>query len=257
LPHRLLLPLLLATPWVAFTAPGLALAEAFSARVVGVADGDTITVLRDKTRLKIRLQGVDAPEKAQAFGKRAKQFTSGLVFGKEVRIEPVKQDVFGRTVARVIIDNKSLGEELLRAGMAWHFKRYDKQKKLSLLEQQARGLRRGLWADPNPSPPWDWRRSRRGKGHGPKGRSASARPKLPRSKERNCAGHKDCVFLPLSPCSCPPCGEVWRRSVNRAALKKQILGWAGRRCAVRRCRACEVRFRGSRTACVHGQCVVK
>jgi len=128
-------------------------------KVIGVADGDTITVLRDKTPVKIRLHGVDAPEKAQPFGKESKQFTSNLVFGKEVTVRPVVIDKYGRTVAEIFVGGRRLNSELLKAGLAWHYKKYSTDKTLAALEDAARKARRGLWADPNPTPPWVYRHS--------------------------------------------------------------------------------------------------
>ena len=143
----------------------VARAEEFTGKVVGVADGDTVTVLRDeKTPVKIRLQAVDCPEKAQPFGQKAKQFTSEMVFGKVVTVRVATRDRYGRTVAWVAVGVKSLNEELLRAGMAWHYRQYDKSEKLAKLEQEARAAKRGLWADPNPTPPWEWRHGKKGQG---------------------------------------------------------------------------------------------
>jgi micrococcal nuclease len=136
--------------------------ESWTGKVVGVADGDTITVLHDRTPEKIRLHGVDAPEKAQPFGEKSKQLTSGLVFGKEVRVEVVTRDKYGRTVARVYTLNPPacLEEELVKAGLAWWYRKYDpKNAKLAKLEEEARKARRGLWADASPTPPWEWRHS--------------------------------------------------------------------------------------------------
>ena len=119
----------------------------WSGKVIGVADGDTITVLRDKEPQKIRLYGIDCPEKRQPFGKRAKQFTSQLVFGKVVEVDPIATDRYGRTVAFVRIENISVNEELIKEGLGWVYVRYCK---LSLcvewkdLESEARSGNRGL-----------------------------------------------------------------------------------------------------------------
>ena len=142
--------------------PTLALAEEFAGKVVAVAGGDTITVLRDKTPIKICLQAVDCPEKAQPFGTKAKQFTSDMVFGKVVTVKVVTRDLYGRTVAWISVGGKSVSEELLRAGMAWHYRQYDKNPKLAKLEQEARAAKRGLWADESPTAPWEWRKGKRG-----------------------------------------------------------------------------------------------
>lgn len=139
--------------------PGLA----FEGKVVGVADGDTITVLRDREQIRVRLYGVDAPESGDAFGKVSKRFTSDLVFGRTVRVEAVDRDRYGRTVAKVFLpDGRSLGDELVRNGYAWWFRQYAAtDRELERLEAGARRERKGLWADPNPIPPWESRAARR------------------------------------------------------------------------------------------------
>ena len=131
----------------------------FSGRVVGVSDGDTIKVMHNGKAEKIRLYGIDCPEKAQPFGTQAKQFTSAMVFGKAVTVQVIDMDRYGRTVADVILpDGRVLNRELIAAGLAWWYKRYSQDKSLGLLEAEARAARRGLWADPHPVPPWEFRR---------------------------------------------------------------------------------------------------
>jgi micrococcal nuclease len=134
---------------------------AWTGEVVGVADGDTITVLKGKGAIKIRLFGIDCPEKGQAFGTKAKQFTSGMVFRRIVQIRPVDQDRYGRTVAWVDVDGKSLCEELVRNGLAWHYKKYSSDTSLAELQLRAKKGRVGLWADPKAMAPWDYRRTKR------------------------------------------------------------------------------------------------
>jgi micrococcal nuclease len=137
---------------------------AWSGKVIGVADGDTITVLRDKQPQKIRLYGIDCPEKRQPFGKKAKQFTSELVFGKVVEIEPVATDRYGRTVAFVMVENLSVNEELLKGGLAWVYARYCKLPLCAEwqgLQLVAQAEKRGLWGDSNHIPPWEFRRQKR------------------------------------------------------------------------------------------------
>ena len=95
---------------------------AWIGKVVGVSDGDTITVMHDGMAEKIRLYGIDCPEKRQAFGKRAKQFTSSMVFGRIVEAKPITTDRYGRTIAWIYFDGACLNEELLKAGLAWHYK---------------------------------------------------------------------------------------------------------------------------------------
>lgn len=140
------------------TAPDSASAGLY--KVVGIKDGDTIELLKDGQTEIVRLAEVDCPEKAQAFGKKAKQFTSDLCFGKYVKLHgDSKRDQYKRIVATVIIDDTiNLNSELLKAGYAWHFKRYSNNNEYALLEETARQQRIGLWADPNPVAPWEWRK---------------------------------------------------------------------------------------------------
>ena len=126
--------------------------------MVGVSDGDTITVLHNGVGERIRLHGTDTPEKRQAFGKRAIQFTSTLIFGKTVPVQVVAHAHYGRTVGEVILeDGHSLNREVVRAGFAWWYQRYSDDQSLGDLEAEAREANRRLSADPNPVPPWEWR----------------------------------------------------------------------------------------------------
>ncbi len=136
-----------------------AVVQEFSGKVVGVSDGDTITVLHNGKGERVRLHGIGCPEKRQAFGRKAKQFTSTLVFGKTVTVQPVDRDRYGRTVAVVLLpDGRSLNHELVKAGFAWWYWRYTPDDEtLAQLERDARGAKRGLWADPHAVPPWEWR----------------------------------------------------------------------------------------------------
>lgn len=117
----------------------------FAAKVVGVVDGDTITVLRDQQPIRIRLDGIDCPEGGQAFSNRAKEFTSDLVFGQEVTLEPHDVDRYGRTVPRVYVDGFDVSLALVKAGLAWHFKPYSDDPTLAKAEIAAREAKRGLW----------------------------------------------------------------------------------------------------------------
>jgi len=135
--------------------------EDFSGKVVGVSDGDTITVLHDRTPEKIRLHGIDCPEAKQAFGTKAKQFTSKQVFGQVVTIRVKDKDRYGRTVGEVVLsDGRVLNHELVKAGFAWHYVKYARDDKtLAALEREAREHKRGLWADPVPVAPWAFRKN--------------------------------------------------------------------------------------------------
>jgi endonuclease YncB( thermonuclease family) len=134
----------------------------WSDRCVGVADGDTISVMYKGREVRIRLNGVDSPERNQAFAAVARQFTSDMVFGKVVTVNPTATDRYGRTVADVLMPNgESLNEALVGAGLAWWFRRYaPNNTRLQELEAEARQAKRGLWRDANPIPPWEFRQGR-------------------------------------------------------------------------------------------------
>ena len=137
---------------------------AWSGKVVGVIDGDSITVLHDPRAEQIRLYGIDCPEKGQDFGNRAKQLTSALVYGKVVEVEPVTVDRYGRTVAFVSIGRTLVNEELIRQGLAWVYTRYYDRpicREWKSLEEEARQAKRGLRSMPKPVPPWEFRRQGR------------------------------------------------------------------------------------------------
>jgi len=137
--------------------PSVALAD-FSGPVVGVTDGDTIKVLHNGKAEKIRLYGIDCPEKGQPFANRAKQFSLQLVFGKEVTVKDYGLDNtrFKRTLGEIVLaDGRVVNEELLRAGLAWWYRKYvPNREDLAALEEEARTANRRLWADPHPVPPW-------------------------------------------------------------------------------------------------------
>lgn len=129
-------------------------------RVVGVMDGDTVEVLMAGNQsLRCRLYGIDAPEKAQAYGQKSKQSLSDLIYGKTVSIEVRDKDRYGRSVCRILINGMDVNQEQVARGMAWWYQRYASgEHGYRDAEQQARSSRRGLWADPSPEEPWNWRR---------------------------------------------------------------------------------------------------
>lgn len=140
-------------------------AETLQGRVVSIADGDTVTVLdSSNTQWKIRLMGIDAPEKKMPFGQRSKENLSALVFDKQVLVEYSKQDRYGRTVGKILINGVDANLQQVKAGMAWHYKQYQReqsaadQMSYTEAEEQARVGRKGLWVDADPVPPWDWRK---------------------------------------------------------------------------------------------------
>jgi endonuclease YncB( thermonuclease family) len=134
---------------------------AFSGTIVVVADGDTLTVLRDRTRYRVRLYGIDAPEPGQPFGERARRYAAQFALGKPVTVEPTDRDRRGWLVAEIVLpDGRRLSQEMLRAGYAWRLGPQSQDAELARLEADARAAHRGLWADARPMPPWDWRREK-------------------------------------------------------------------------------------------------
>jgi len=137
------------------------IAGEFSGQVIGVIDGDTIDVLHNSQHPeRIRLNGIGCPERGQAYGKRAKQAASDLVFGKDVKLETHGKDRFGRTIADVFLsDGTNVNHELVKEGWCWWYRKYASgDTALEGLEAEAREARKRLWADPQPVPAWEWRK---------------------------------------------------------------------------------------------------
>ncbi len=134
----------------------------FVGRVIGVTDGDTLTVLHNGAPEKIRLYGIDAPEKKQPFGAVAKNYASTRAFGKTVRVRVVGLDHYKRSIGVVELPGGTvLNVEMVRVGLAWHYKQYaPREVLLSSFERQARAARVGLWRDASPIEPAKWRRKR-------------------------------------------------------------------------------------------------
>jgi endonuclease YncB( thermonuclease family) len=133
-----------------------------SGKVVGVADGDTFTLLLpNNTTKKIRLHGVDAPERGQAFGTVSRQRLSELVFQKGVSVVQTDTDQYGRVVGIARVEGLVVNEEMLRSGLVWHYTEYDDNPRWAELEREARRKRVGLWSERAPVAPWEWRRAQR------------------------------------------------------------------------------------------------
>lgn len=131
-----------------------------SGRVVGIADGDTLTVLDDKHQQhKIRLAEIDAPEKKQPFGSRSRQSLADICFQKLASVVEQGRDKYGRTIGRITCAGVDANAEQVRRGMAWVYDRYVTDRSLYRLQDDAKRERRGLWADRDPVPPWRWRRA--------------------------------------------------------------------------------------------------
>lgn len=150
----LLLPLLLPLTLTA--------AESLKGKVVGVHDGDTLTLLvNGNEQVKVRFYGIDAPESHQAFGTQAKKRLSELVFGKDVTVTVMDKDRYGRTVGKVYVGDTYANLELVKAGMAWHYVEYARNDTdLAKAQDEAKAAHVGLWQDANPTPPWDFRKGK-------------------------------------------------------------------------------------------------
>lgn len=142
-------------------------AETITGQVVGVADGDTITVLdADKVQHKIRLAGIDAPEKKQAFGNRSKESLSDLVFDKTVNVETDKRDRYRREIGKVLVNGRDVNLVQVERGMAWFYRQYQREqspndrKLYEAAEDAAKAGKRGLWRDVDPVPPWEFRHNK-------------------------------------------------------------------------------------------------
>lgn len=139
-----------------------AYAASFEGQCVRVLDGDTVEVMHEGAPERIRLDGIDCPEKKQAFGQNAKAFTSTLVFNKTVEVTWTKRDRYGRLIGLVTLsDGRELNQELVKAGYAWWYKKYSANMRLSRLEQGARDSKIGLWSAAGQIPPWTYRHTKR------------------------------------------------------------------------------------------------
>lgn len=143
-------------------------AEMLSGRIVAVTDGDTVILLsHDNRQHRIRLLGVDAPEKVQPYGNKSKAALASLIFGKPVEADCTKRDRYGRELCKIVLDGQDINLAQVRAGMAWWYRKYANeqssvdQTEYGRAEHTARESRLGLWSDNDPTPPWEWRHSLR------------------------------------------------------------------------------------------------
>jgi endonuclease YncB( thermonuclease family) len=136
--------------------------QTYTAKVIKVKDGDSIDILLDGTKQSLRLAHIDCPEKRQDYGAKAKEFTSNFCFGKEITVTIAgKPDRYGRWIVEVFRNNQNLNKELVRNGLAWHFKKYSNNANYDDLEKAARAKKIGLWKDSNPIAPWEWRKQKK------------------------------------------------------------------------------------------------
>ncbi|MBN8902777.1 MAG: thermonuclease family protein [Rhodospirillales bacterium] len=135
-------------------------AAEYTGYVVGVHDGDTATILIDRKPVKCRLASIDSPELRQPYGYRAKQALSDLIYRKAVTVDDEGGDKYGRRICHLYTLQTDVNREMVREGMAWVYRRYNHDPALILTEREARQAHRGLWVDPDPVPPWEWRHAR-------------------------------------------------------------------------------------------------
>ncbi len=153
--------------WGLLLQAGGTLADSIEGRVVGVSDGDTIIVLdAQRQQHKIRLAGIDAPETKQAFGHASKKHLSDFVYGRDVMLECGKTDKYKREVCVVMVNGQDANLAQVRAGMAWWYRKYQKEQTVQqrtayeAAEDQAKATRQGVWQDPDPVAPWDYRKGK-------------------------------------------------------------------------------------------------
>lgn len=147
-----------------FVCPLSSQAETLSGKVVGISDGDTLTLLTaEKRQVKVRLAEIDTPEKAQPYGTRAQQHLSTLAFGKQAELQVQDTDRYGRTLARVFVNGQDVNREMVSQGAAWVYRAYNRDTSLLAVEAEAKAQKRGLWALPEAErvAPWDWRKAGR------------------------------------------------------------------------------------------------
>ena len=138
-------------------------AENLTGKVISIADGDTVTILTNNKQTRIRLAEIDTPEKNQPYGMKAKKALSDFIFNKKVEVEVVTIDRYGRTVGKIFLDGLNINKEMVKAGHAWVYVQYAKDKTLFALEKNAKENQLGLWALPEGEriAPWQWRRGKR------------------------------------------------------------------------------------------------
>lgn len=134
--------------------------QVFIGRVIKITDGDTVTVLVGKTQHRIRLAGIDAPEKKQSFGTQSKKALGDKIFGVDVKIVWKKRDLYNRIVGDIYLDDRWINKEMIQDGWAWHYRQFSKSSELAKAETEARSAKKGLWADAAPTPPWEFRKKK-------------------------------------------------------------------------------------------------
>lgn len=173
---------------------GLAYSEEFTAKVIEVLDGDTVLIKRANGLLKVRLAEIDAPEKSQLFGTASQQSLAGMVMGKQVKFISQTMDQYGRMVAHLSVNGLDVNTEQIRRGMAWEYSNFHGNKALVALQDEAKQAPRGLWAQSNPTPPWEWRKLHPAVKPGSDVASANGHAALPTGcgKKKRCSEMASC-----------------------------------------------------------------
>ncbi|WP_309564948.1 thermonuclease family protein [Methylobacillus flagellatus] len=141
-------------------------AETLTGKVIHIADGDTLTIMVNNTQHKIRLLGIDAPEKNQAYGKQSRVALNRAINGKQVTVDWNKRDDYGRIVGKVVYNGQDINLQQIQKGMAWHYKYFEREQEpedrssYAQAEYQAKRDKQGLWQDAKPVPPWEYRRAK-------------------------------------------------------------------------------------------------
>jgi len=131
-------------------------------KVIKIADGDTFTLLTsEKEKIRVRLHGIDCPERKQSYSKQATQFLKLKIKGEYVKVKITDTDRYGRTIGVVYFEEQNINEAMLTKGFAWHYAQYDNNKKWAKLEREARKKGIGIWSQQTPTPPWEWRKANR------------------------------------------------------------------------------------------------
>ena len=150
-------------PWTARPPRGdtVPAKSVLTGRCIGIIDGDTVdVVLPDNHSVRVRLEGIDAPEKGQPFGAASKAHLASMVADRQIEVRTTGIDRYGRTLGTIFVGTLPVNLQMVRDGFAWHFVRYSTDRTIATAQVEAQKARRGLWKDPLPTPPWEWRQNR-------------------------------------------------------------------------------------------------
>lgn len=167
----------------------------FVAKVIAVLDGDTVLIKRASGLTKIRMVGIDAPEKAQTFGETSRRSLADMVLGKQVKVASEAIDQYGRMIAHLSVDGLDVNAEQVRRGMAWEYSRFHNNRALLALQEEARQAPRGLWALSEPMPPWEWRKLHPSILSEPSSHAAASAVAIAPPSDPGCGSKKRCAEM--------------------------------------------------------------